>query len=151
MNTLSYKTRSINKEGSDKEWIIVDAEDAIVGRLATRVALVLRGKHKPTYTPHADCGDNVIIINAGKVRFTGKKMTDKEYIHHTGYPGGQRFLQAKELMKRNELAVIEHAIKGMLPKNRLGRELFRNLHVYAGTEHPHQAQQPKEINLNSIR
>lgn len=151
MNTLSYKTRSINKEGSDKEWIIVDAEDAIVGRLATRVALVLRGKHKPTYTPHADCGDNVIIINAGKVRFTGKKMTDKEYIHHTGYPGGQRFLPAKELMKRNELAVIEHAIKGMLPKNRLGRELFRNLHVYAGTEHPHQAQQPKEINLNSIR
>lgn len=151
MNTLSYKTRSINKEGSDKEWIIVNAEDAIVGRLATRVAMVLRGKHKPTYTPHADCGDNVIIINADKVRFTGKKMTDKEYIHHTGYPGGQRSVLAKDLMKKNELAIVEHAVRGMLPKNRLGRELFRNLHVYAGTEHPHQAQQPKEINLNSIR
>ncbi|MDD4847573.1 MAG: 50S ribosomal protein L13 [Bacteroidales bacterium] len=151
MNTLSYKTRSINKEGSDKEWIIVNAEDAIVGRLATRVAMILRGKHKPTYTPHSDCGDNVIIINAEKVRFTGKKMTDKEYIHHTGYPGGQRIELAKAVMKKNQLTIVEHAVRGMLPKNRLGHELFRNLHVYAGTEHPHQAQQPKEINLNSIR
>lgn len=151
MNTLSYKTRSINKENSDKEWVIINAEDAIVGRLATRVAMVLRGKHKPTYTPHADCGDNVIIINAEKVRFTGKKMTDKEYIHHTGYPGGQRVILAKSLMKKNQLTIVEHAVKGMLPKNRLGNQLFRNLYVYAGSEHPHQAQQPKEINLNSIR
>ena len=150
MNTLSYKTRSINKESADREWVIIDATDAIVGRLATKAAVMLRGKHKPTYTPHSECGDHVIVVNAEKVKFTGNKMEDKEYIRHTGYPGGQRFITASKVLKQKPLFVVEHAIKGMLPKNRLGRALFRNLHVYEGNEHPHQAQQPKEININTI-
>ncbi|MFA6200750.1 MAG: 50S ribosomal protein L13 [Bacteroidales bacterium] len=151
MNTLSYKTVSANKETVQKEWIVIDAENQILGRLATRVANVLRGKHKPSFTPHVDCGDNVIIINAEKVRFTGKKLTDKVYVRHTGYPGGQRFATPKEVLAKFPIRVIEHAVKGMLPKNKLGAELYRNLHVYAGTEHQHEAQQPKVVNLNSIR
>jgi large subunit ribosomal protein L13 len=151
MNTLSYKTVSANKETVQKEWIIIDAENQILGRLATRVANVLRGKHKPSFTPHVDCGDNVIIINAEKVRLTGKKLTDKVYVRHTGYPGGQRFSTPKEVLAKFPIRVIEHAVKGMLPKNKLGAELYRNLHVYAGTEHQHEAQQPKVVNLNSIR
>ncbi|PKP07559.1 MAG: 50S ribosomal protein L13 [Bacteroidetes bacterium HGW-Bacteroidetes-5] len=150
MDTLSYKTVSANKATVTKEWVVIDATDQVVGRLASRIALILRGKNKPSFTPHVDCGDNVIVINAEKVRLTGKKMTDKVYVRHTGYPGGQRFASPKELLTRKPLAVVEHAVKGMLPKNRLGAELFRNLFVYVGSEHPHQAQQPKEIHLNEI-
>ncbi|MCX6243565.1 MAG: 50S ribosomal protein L13 [Bacteroidetes bacterium] len=151
MNTLSYKTISANKETVNKEWVLIDAENQVLGRLATKAARLLRGKLKPNYTPHVDCGDNVIIINAEKIILTGKKMTDKEYIRHTGYPGGQRTTSPRELLAKKPTAVVEKAIKGMLPKNRLGSELFRNLFVYAGPEHPHQAQQPKVINLNSIK
>jgi large subunit ribosomal protein L13 len=147
---LSYKTVSANKATVTKEWVVIDATDQVLGRLASRVAIILRGKHKPNFTPHVDCGDNVIIINAEKVRLTGKKMTDKVYVRHTGYPGGQRFATPKELLSRKPLAVVEHAVKGMLPKNRLGADLFRNLFVYTGSEHPHEAQQPKQIQLNEI-
>ena len=150
MDTLSYKTVSANKATVTKEWVVIDAADQVLGRLASRIALILRGKNKPNFTPHVDCGDNVIVINAEKVRLTGKKMTDKVYVRHTGFPGGQRFATPKELLNRKPLAVVEHAVKGMLPKNRLGAEMFRNLFVYAGPEHPHQAQQPKEIHLNEI-
>ena len=151
MNTLSYKTVSANKATVNKEWVIVDAQNEVVGRMCAKIAMVLRGKHKPSYTPHVDCGDNVIVINADKVRFTGNKWAAKKYIRHTGYPGGQREVVAKELIKKKPIAVVEKAIKGMLPKNRLGSALFRNLHVYAGAEHPHSAQAPKTINLNTVR
>ncbi len=150
MNTLSYKTISANKATATKEWVIIDAENQVVGRLATKAAMLLRGKEKTNFTPHVDCGDNVIIINAEKIVFTGKKMDDKEYVRHTGYPGGQRFTTPRELLAKKPIAVVEKAIKGMLPKNRLGAELFRNLFVYAGPEHPHQAQKPKVINTNTI-
>jgi large subunit ribosomal protein L13 len=148
MNTLSYKTISANKATVTKEWVLIDAENQVLGRLSSLAAQLLRGKLK--YTPHVDCGDNVIIVNAEKIVLTGKKMTDKEYVRHTGYPGGQRFSTPRDLLTKKPTAVVEKAIKGMLPKNRLGAELFRNLHVYAGPEHPHAAQQPKTINLNSI-
>ncbi len=151
MNTLSYKTISANKETANKEWVLIDAENEVLGRLSTRVAKLLRGKLKTNYTPHADCGDNVIIINADKIKLTGKKLDDKEYVRYTGYPGGQRFATPRELMAKHPTAVVEKAIKGMLPKNRLGAELFRNLYVYAGPEHPHEAQQPKTIILKSIK
>jgi large subunit ribosomal protein L13 len=151
VNTLSYKTVSANKATVNKEWVIIDAQNEVVGRLSARVALALRGKHKPSYTPHVDCGDNVIVINADKVRFTGDKWSEKEYVRHTGYPGGQRITIAKDLMRKNPIAVVEKAVKGMLPKNKLGAALFRNLHVYAGTVHPHEAQQPQTLNLNLIR
>ncbi|MFA6335224.1 MAG: 50S ribosomal protein L13 [Bacteroidales bacterium] len=150
MDTLSYKTVSANAATVNKEWVVIDAADQVLGRLASRVALILRGKNKVNFTPHVDCGDSVIVINATKVRFTGKKLTDKVYVRHTGYPGGQRFETPKALLDRKPLAVVEHAVKGMLPKNKLGAELFRNLYVYEGSEHPHQAQQPKQINLNEI-
>ncbi len=151
MDTTSYKTVSANKATVNKEWVIFDAKDQVLGRLASVVAMVLREKHKPTYTPHVDCGDNVVIINAEKVRLTGKKWTDKEYFSHSGYPGSQKKTTPEALLAKKPTAVVEKAVKGMLPKNRLGRALFRNLHVYAGTEHPHEAQQPKQINLNSIK
>ncbi len=151
MNTLSYKTVSANKATVTKDWVLVDASEEILGRLASKVAMVLRGKHKPNFTPHVDCGDNVIIINAEKIRLTGNKWDQKEYVRHTGYPGGQRFTPAKLMMQKKPTAMLEKAIKGMLPKNRLGSQLFRNLHVYEGGQHPHQAQQPKVINLNSIK
>ena len=151
MNTLSYKTISANKETANKEWILVDAENQILGRLASKVAKIIRGKHKVNYTPHADCGDNVIVINAEKVQFTGSKWDQKEYVRHTGYPGGQRFTSAKQMLAKKPEAIIEKAVKGMLPKNRLGRAIFGNLYVYAGSEHPHQAQQPQQINLNTIK
>lgn len=151
MDTLSYKTVSANSATVTKEWVVVDATNEVLGRLSSKVAKLLRGKYKANYTPHVDCGDNVIIINAEKVRLTGSKLTDKVYVRYTGYPGGQRFATPKELLKRRPNAVIEHAVKGMLPKSRLGRAIFGNLHVYAGPEHPHEAQQPKEINLNSIK
>ena len=151
MNTLSYKTVSANKATVNKGWALIDAQNEVVGRLSAKIAMVLRGKHKPCYTPHVDCGDNVIVINADKVRFTGNKWVDKKYVRHTGYPGGQRYTVARELMRKHPVAVLERAVKGMLPKTRLGVALFGNLHVYAGAEHPHQAQQPQTINLNLIR
>lgn len=151
MNTLSYKTLSVNKENADKRWVLVDAENQHVGRLASEIANLLRGKYKTSYTPHVDCGDYVVVINADKVKFTGKKMTDKEYVHHTGYPGGQRFATPVEMLSRKPIFVIEHAVKGMLPKNRLGSALFRNLHVYAGSEHKHQAQNPTLVNVNELK
>ena len=150
MDTLSYKTVSANAATVTKEWVVIDATDQILGRLASRVALVLRGKNKPNYTPHVDCGDNVIIINADKVRLTGKKLTDRVYVRHTGYPGGQRFTTPKELLASKPTAVVEHAIRGMLPRTRLGDKIFGNLYVYAGSEHPHEAQKPKTITLNEL-
>lgn len=147
MDSLSYKTVSLNKATADKQWVVVDATDLVLGRMASEVAKMIRGKHKPGYTPHMDCGDNVIVVNAEKIKLTGKKMTDKVYVRHTGYPGGQRFTTPKELMDKNPAIIVEKAVRGMLPKNRLGRALFRNLHVYVGGEHPHTAQQPKEIKL----
>jgi len=151
MDTLSYKTVSANKETVTKTWILIDAENEVLGRLASKVANVLRGKHKPSFTPHVDCGDNVVIVNAEKIKLTGKKMTDKVYVRHTGYPGGQRFASPKELLARKPISVVEKAIKGMLPKNTLGSALFRNLHVYAGAEHIHQAQNPTVTKLNTIK
>jgi len=150
VDTLSYRTVSANKATVTKEWVIVDATDQSLGRLASKVAFLLRGKHKTNYTPHVDCGDNVIVVNAEKAVLTGTKMDDKEYIRHTGYPGGQRTQTAKELLAKKPYALVEEAIRGMLPKNRLGRELFRNLHVVEGTEHKYQAQKPKELNINTI-
>ena len=150
MDTLSYKTISLNKETAKKEWVVIDATDQVVGRLCTKVAKLLRGKYKPTFTPHVDCGDNVIIINADKVVFTGKKETEKLYTRYTGYPGGQRFNTHAELRKRpfGTERIIKHAVKGMLPKGRLGRHLLDNLYVYNGTEHKHEAQKPKAIDIN---
>jgi len=151
VNTLSYKTVSANKATVEKEWVLVDAEGQTLGRLASVVALMLRGKHKTSFTPHVDCGDNVIVINAEKVTLTGAKMTDKEYIRHTGYPGGQRSVKADALMKKNPTRLIEYAVKGMLPKNRLGAAIFKNLYVYEGPEHKHEAQKPKSIDLKTIK
>ena len=151
MDTLSYKTVSANKATVQKEWILVDAKDEILGRLAARVAMILRGKHKPSFTPHVDCGDNVIVINASQFILTGNKMTEKQYVSHSGYPGGQKFITPEALLAKKPIAVIEKAIKGMLPKNRLGRELFRNLYVYEGNEHAQEAQKPKKVDLNSIK
>lgn len=151
MDTLSYKTRSANNEMIVKEWVIVDAENEVLGRFASQVAILLAGKHKTYYTPNLSCGDNVIVINADKIKLTGKKMTDKQYVRHTGYPGGQRFATPKELMNKKPERIIEMGVKGMLPKTKLGEEMFRHLFVYAGSEHPHEAQKPKKININSIR
>ena len=147
MDTVSYKTVSLNKGTVEKGWVIVDAEAKVLGRLSSEVAMILRGKKKPGYTPHVDCGDNVIVINAEKVKLTGKKWTDKVYVRHTGYPGGQRFQTANEAMAKSSTLLVERAVKGMLPKSKLGSELFRNLYVYGGTEHPHEAQKPKEVKI----
>ncbi len=147
MDTLSYKTVSANRTTVNKEWVIIDAEGAVLGRLATVVASMLRGKHKTNFTPHVDCGDYVVVINADKVELTGEKWSDKEYVRHTGYPGGQRFTTAEELVKKNPIGLVENAVRGMLPKNRLGRAIFKNMHVYAGSSHPHEAQKPKKIEL----
>jgi large subunit ribosomal protein L13 len=147
VDQLSYKTISANKATVNKEWVVIDAENAVLGRLTSQIAAILRGKHKTNYTPHVDCGDNVIVINAEKIRLTGNKLTEKQYVRHTGHPGGQRFATPREILDRIPGRVIEHAVKGMLPKNRLGRRLFTNLHVYAGASHPHEAQQPKKIEL----
>lgn len=151
MNTLSYKTVSANKATTNKEWVVVDAAGQPLGRMASKVAKILRGKHKTNFTPHVDCGDNVIVLNAEQVALSGNKWADKEYIWHTGYPGGQKSLTAEELQKKDSLRLIEHAVRGMLPKNRLGRAILKNLHVYEGSEHKHEAQQPKVINLNEIK
>ena len=172
MNTLSYKTVSANKATVEKEWYIIDARDMVLGRLASVVAMVLRGKHKPSFTPHADTGDYVIVINAGQVKLTGNKMSEKQYVRHSGYPGGQRTETPRHLMDNSGksaddivreqglaqisgeaalLEFVEKAIKGMLPKNRLGSAIFRNLYVYAGDTHPHEAQQPKQLDVNKIK
>ena len=151
MNTLSYKTVSANKDTVQKEWYVVDATDEVLGRLASKVAMILRGKNKPSYTPHVDCGDHVIVINAEKVKLTGNKMSVKEYVRHTGYPGGQRTETPESLMRRKPEAVIEKAVKGMLPKSRLGSVLFKNLHVFADESHPHEAQQPKVLDLKNVK
>ncbi len=148
VDTLSYKTISANKATVTKEWLHVDAEGQTLGRMASEVAKLLRGKHKPSFTPHVDCGDNVIITNAEKIVLTGKKWEQKSYIRHTGYPGGQRSLTAQELQSKNPARVVEKAVKGMLPKNKLGSELFRNLKVYSGSDHGQDAQKPRTINLN---
>ncbi len=150
MNTLSYKTVSANKATVNKEWFVVDATDQILGRLSSEVAKIIRGKNKTYFTPHVDCGDFVIVINAEKVRLTGKKLTDKQYLRYTGYPGGERWSTPEELLKKNPSSIIERAVKGMLPRNRLGNAIIKNLYVYAGSEHPHQAQQPKELKINTI-
>ncbi|HPA87389.1 MAG TPA: 50S ribosomal protein L13 [Bacteroidales bacterium] len=147
MNTLSYKTISANKETVNKEWVLFDAEGAALGRLATVVAATLRGKNKTNFTPHVDCGDNVVIINADKVTLSGTKWSDKLYVRHTGYPGGQRSATAEQMLKKNPISLLEEAVKGMLPKNRLGRAIYKNMHVYAGPSHPHEAQSPRKIEL----
>jgi large subunit ribosomal protein L13 len=145
VDTLSYKTKSANAASVEKNWVVVDAQSAILGRFASEVAKILRGKHKPSFTPHVDCGDNVIVINAEKVRLTGKKWTEKVYVRHTGYPGGQRISTPRMLKEKSANILVEKAVRGMLPKNRLGRQMYRNLFVYEGAEHPHSAQQPKEV------
>ena len=145
MNTLSYKTVSANKKTVNKQWVVVDAQGEILGRLSTKIAMIIRGKNKPDFTPNVDCGDNVIVINADKVKLTGNKFSEKQYVSYTGYPGGQKFISPKELMAKHPTRVIEKAVRGMLPKNRLGKALFGNLHVYAGAEHPHAAQNPKAV------
>lgn len=151
MDTLSYKTVSANRETADKKWFVVDAEGHTVGRLASKVAKIIRGKHKTNFTPHADCGDNVIVINAAKVSFSGAKLENKEYVRYTGYPGGQRFTSAQEMLSKHPERLIEKAVKGMLPKNKLGRKLFTNLKVYAGSEHTQEAQKPEVLNLDTFK
>ena len=151
VDTLSYKTISANRKTVEKRWVIVDAENQVLGRLAARVAMVLRGKHKASYTPHVDCGDNVIIINAEKVRITGRKSETKTYRVHSGHPGGQKELTYKQQMLKKPYFAVEEAVRGMLPKNKLGRALFRNLRVYAGAAHEHEAQNPVALNLNDIK
>ena len=147
MDTLSYKTVSANKQTVDKQWVIVDADAKVLGRLASEVAKIIRGKNKPGFTPHVDCGDHVIIINADKVKLTGKKWDDRVYLSYTGYPGGQKEITPRQLKAKSSVLLVERAIRGMLPKNRLGRQMFKNLHVYEGGVHPHEAQQPKEVKI----
>ena len=151
MDTLSYKTISANKSTVDKQWLLVDAEGQTLGRLASKVAKILRGKHKTNFTPHVDCGDNVIVINAEKINMSGNKWDDKEYQRYTGYPGGPRSASAQEVLEKYPERIIESSVKGMLPKNKLGADLFRNLKVYAGAEHGQEAQKPKAINLNDYK
>lgn len=151
MDTLSYKTVFANKNTATKEWIVVDANGQTLGRLASKVAKIIRGKNKTNYTPHADCGDNVIVINSEKVVLTGKKMTEKQYVRYTGYPGGQRFTSPEEVLSKHPERLVEMAVKGMLPKNKLGRALYGNLKVVVGTEHKHEAQKPKAINIDDIK
>lgn len=143
MNTLSYKTKSAKAEEVDRKWYVVDAEGEVVGRLGSKIATVLRGKHKASYTPHVDTGDYVIVLNADKIRFTGNKMADKVYLRYSGYPGGQKATKAEELMAKKPNAILETAVRGMLPKNSLGRAMFKKLFIYTGSEHPHQAQKPE--------
>ena len=151
MDSLSYKTISANAATVTKEWVVIDATNEVLGRLASQIAKILRGKNKPSYTPHVDCGDYVIVVNAEKVKLTGDKLTEKVYVRHTGYRGGQRFATAQDYLKKKPEFVIEEAVRGMLPKTRLGEAIFKNLKVYAGAEHPHAAQNPKAIKLNEIK
>ncbi|MDK2837638.1 MAG: large subunit ribosomal protein [Bacteroidota bacterium] len=151
MDTLSYKTISVNKETAQKEWVVVDATGQSLGRLASKVAKLLRGKYKPSFTPHVDCGDNVIIVNADKVELTGNKWTDRTYLRFSGYPGGQKEYSPADLMKKSPDKLFRKVVKGMLPKNRLADTLLNNMYVYAGSEHPHQAQTPRKIDINTLK
>ena len=151
MDTLSYKTLSANKETANKQWWIVDAEGEILGRMASKVAKVLRGKYKTNFTPHADCGDYEIVINAGKIVMTGDKMQKREIFSHTGFPGGQKRISPAQMLAKDETSVVKHAIKGMLPKNKLGRAILKNCHIYAGTQHEQEAQKPQTLNLNDLK
>jgi large subunit ribosomal protein L13 len=151
VDTLSYKTLSASKETADKQWFFVDAEGQTLGRMVSKVAKVLRGKYKTNFTPHADCGDYVIILNAGKIVMTGMKMTDREIFSYTGYPGGQRRISPKEMLTKDETSVVRHALKGMLPKNKLGAAILKNCYIYAGSEHDQEAQKPKALNLNDLK
>jgi large subunit ribosomal protein L13 len=151
MDTLSYKTISVNRETAQKEWVEIDATGQTLGRLSSKVAKLLRGKYKACFTPHVDCGDNVIILNADKVILTGNKWTERTYYRYSGYPGGQRTSTPSELMAKGPDRLFKKVVKGMLPKNKLGDALLNNLFVYAGNEHPHQAQKPKKIDINSLK
>lgn len=151
MDTLSYKTKSANAAEVKKDWYVVDATNETLGRLSSKIAKIIRGKNKPDFTPNIDCGDNVIVLNAEKVKLTGNKLVDKKYIRHTGYPGGQRAVTAEALLQKRPVKLVENAVKGMLPKSRLGNAIYKNLFVYEGSEHPHEAQQPQELNLNTIK
>ncbi len=151
MDTLSYKTISVNKETAQKEWVEIDATGQTLGRLCSKVAKLLRGKYKSTFTPHVDCGDNVIIVNADKVELTGSKWTDRVYYRYSGYPGGQKEYTPADLMKKSPDRLFRKVVKGMLPKNKLGDAILKNLYVYAGSEHPHQAQKPKKIDINTLK
>ena len=150
MDKLSYKTISINKSSSDKQWFLVDAKDQILGRLSSKVAKILRGKYKTNYTPHADCGDNVVIINSEKITMSGNKMDKREIFSYTGYPGGQKRLTPNDMLKKDGTSLIKHAVKGMLPKNKLGSAILKNLYLYEGEMHQQEAQNPKKINLNDL-
>jgi len=147
MDSNSYKTKTATPSTIEKKWFVIDGENQVVGRLATQVAMMLRGKHKASFTPHMDCGDNIVIINAEKVKFTGSKLTDKRYFSHTGYPGGQKRVSPASLFEKKPVAVMEKAVRGMLPKNKLGNALFKNLYVYVGSEHPHAPQKPTTFTL----
>ncbi|MGI9527517.1 MAG: 50S ribosomal protein L13 [Weeksellaceae bacterium] len=151
MDTLSYKTISVNKANADKQWLLVDAEGQNLGRVASKIAKLLRGKHKTNFTPHADCGDYVVVVNADKINLTGNKWQDKVYQRYTGFPGGQRTQTAMQLHKKDANKMMEHAVKGMLPKNKLGRKLFKNMKVYSGEVHEHDAQQPRKIDINEFK
>ena len=151
MDTLSYKTLSANKETANKEWFVVDADGKTLGRMASKIAKVLRGKYKTNFTPHADCGDYVIVINAGKIVMTGKKMEDRRIFSHTGYPGGQKRISPAAMLAKDETSVVKHAIRGMLPKTKLGAAIFKNCYIYAGAEHDQEAQQPQALNLNDLK
>ncbi|MBZ4675780.1 MAG: ribosomal protein [Anaerophaga sp.] len=151
MDTLSYKTKSATRDTINKEWVVVDATDMVLGRLSSRVAKLLRGKHKPNFTPNLDCGDNVIVINAEKVKLTGKKWSNRVMFSHSGYPGGQKETTPAEMFAKDPVKLVHHAVKGMLPKNKLGRKLLRNLYVYVGSEHKQEAQKPKVIDINTIK
>lgn len=151
MDTVSYKTLSANKETANKQWFVVDAEGQTLGRMASRVAKILRGKHKTNFTPHADCGDFVIILNAGKIVMSGNKMEGRKIFSHTGYPGGQKRISPSEMLAKDETSVVKHAIKGMLPKNKLGAAILKNCFIYSGTEHDQQAQKPTVLNLNDLK
>lgn len=151
MDTLSYKTVSANSATVNKEWLLVDAEGQELGRLASIVASRIRGKHKINFTPHVDCGDNVVVINADKINLTGNKLEDKQYLRYSGYPGGQRAVKAADQLRKDSTVIIEKAVRGMLPKNRLGRQLFNNLYVYAGAEHEQSAQKPAKLDINELK
>ena len=151
MDTLSYKTLSANKETANKQWFVVDAEGQTLGRMASKVAKILRGKYKTNFTPHADCGDFVIILNAGKIVMSGNKMEDRQIFSHTGYPGGQKRVSPSEMLAKDETSVVKHAIKGMLPKNKLGAAILKNCFIYAGNEHDQEAQKPVVLNLNNLK
>ena len=151
VDTLSYKTLSANKETANKVWFVVDAEGQTLGRMASKIAKILRGKYKTNFTPHADCGDYVIVINAGKIVMTGNKMQDRRIFSHTGYPGGQKRISPAEMLAKNETSVVKHAIRGMLPKTKLGAAILKNCYIYAGAEHDQEAQKPTTLNLNDLK